>query len=79
DGQIFQDTLGCILSDKYGNWTGKGNGRMKENKFLFKPKIRFVQKGTYKFTVRQGMREDQVEGISNFGISLYYYDKDKLK
>jgi len=79
NGYIGQDTLGCILCDPYGKWTGKGAGRIKENRFLFKPKVRFDQKGIYKFTVRQAMRNDNVKGISDFGISLYNFEKDNIK
>jgi gliding motility-associated lipoprotein GldH len=79
NGYIGQDTLGCVLCDPYGKWTGKGVGRLKENHFLFKPKVRFAQKGIYKFTVRQAMREDNVKGISDFGMSLYNFDKDVIK
>lgn len=77
DGFTAQDTLGCILSDPYGKWTGKGMGRLKDNRFLLKPKVRFPMKGTYRFEVRQGMRTDHVKGVANFGLSLYYFEKDK--
>lgn len=76
NGYIAQDTLGCILSDPYGNWTGKG-GRIKENKFLFKPKVRFPQTGKYKFTMVQAMREDDVKGIAYVGITLNKHDAQK--
>ncbi len=79
NGYIGKDTLGFILSDPYGQWTGTGIGRIKENRFLFKPQVRFAHKGTYKFTVVQGMREDNVKGIADFGISLYDFQKDKLR
>ena len=73
DGQSEQDTLGFILCDPYGKWTGKGQGRIKDNKFLFQPKVRFPFNGTYTFSITQGMREDEVKGISEFGISLEYF------
>lgn len=70
DGHSDQDTLGFIVCDKFGRWTGKGQGRIKDNKFLFQPKVRFPEPGKYTFTVTQGMREDVVKGISDFGIVL---------
>lgn len=70
DGHSEQDTLGFILCDKFGKWTGKGQGRIKDNKFLFQPKVRFPFCGKYTFTVIQGMRTDAVKGISDFGITL---------
>lgn len=70
DGFVECDTLGFILCDKSGRWTGRGHGRLKDNKFLFQPKIRFPLSGRYTFTVRQGMRCDVVKGISDFGIII---------
>ena len=71
DGHSEQDTLGFILCDKFGKWTGKGHGYLKENQFLFKPKVRFARCGTYTFTVQQAMREESLPGIAEFGIALY--------
>ena len=75
DGHTEQDTLGFILCDKFGNWTGKGNGRLKDNKFLFQPKVRFPFNGEYIFTVTQGMRTDEVVGIESFGIVLEKFEE----
>jgi gliding motility-associated lipoprotein GldH len=77
DGHSEQDTLGFILCDKFGKWTGKGNGRLKDNKFLFQPKVRFPYRGEYTFTVIQGMRDDVVEGIESFGIVLEKFEDKK--
>lgn len=75
DGHTEQDTLGFILCDKFGNWTGRGQGRLKDNKFLFQPKVRFPYNGEYIFTVTHGMRTDVVEGIESFGIVLEKYEE----
>lgn len=77
DGHTEQDTLGFVLCDKFGNWNGKGQGRIKENKFLFQPKVRFPNKGTYTFKVTHGMREDVVRGVSEFGITLENFQDKK--
>lgn len=77
DGHQEQDTLGFILCDKFGKWTGKGQGRIKDNKFLFQPKVRFPFNGKYTFTVTQGMRAVEVKGISDFGITLENYQEEK--
>ncbi len=79
DGHTEQDTLGFILCDKFGNWTGKGHGRLKDNKFLFQPKVRFPFNGEYTFTVTHGMRTDTLMGISNFGIVLENFVEDNTK
>jgi gliding motility-associated lipoprotein GldH len=75
NGVSAQDTLGFVLCDKYGKWTGKGHGYLKENQFLFRPNIRFARCGTYTFKVQQAMREEKLEGISDFGIALYIHKK----
>lgn len=74
DGHAEQDTLNFILCDPYGKWTGKGQGRVKDNKFIFQPKVRFPFNGEYTFTVTQAMRVDKVKGISDFGISLEHFE-----
>ena len=79
NGYIGQDTLGCILSDSYGKWTGKGMGRIKDNHFLYKVKVRFPQTGIYKFSIVQAMREEKVKGISDIGLSFHYFEKDKIQ
>jgi len=72
DNTIFTDTLNCILSDAFGRWTGKGSGRIKENRFILKSKVRFPITGTYTFSAQQAMRDDDLKGITNFGITLQY-------
>jgi gliding motility-associated lipoprotein GldH len=72
DSTVFTDTLNCILCDPYGRWKGKGSGRIKENRFILKSKVRFPQKGTYIFSAQQAMREENLNGIINFGITLQY-------
>ncbi|MDR1346490.1 MAG: gliding motility lipoprotein GldH [Bacteroidales bacterium] len=76
-GYIGKDTLGCILCDNYGVWKGKSSGRLKDNRFLFKSKVRFNQKGLYTLKVYQAMRTENLKGIANFGISLCYHEQNK--
>jgi gliding motility-associated lipoprotein GldH len=76
-GYIGKDTLGCVLCDPYGVWKGKGSGRMKDNHFLFKSKVRFNQKGSYTFKIYQAMRSENLKGISHFGVSISEFDASK--
>lgn len=75
NGYTAQDTLGFVLCDKYGQWTGKGHGYLKENQFLFRPKVRFAHCGQYTFTVQQAMREENLKGIAEFGLTLYHCEE----
>ena len=72
DGTVFVDTLNCILSDAYGRWKGTGSGRIKDKRFVLKSKVRFPQKGNYVFSAQQAMRETDLQGITDFGITLQY-------
>jgi gliding motility-associated lipoprotein GldH len=72
DSTVYEDTLNCILCDAYGRWRGKGSGRIKENRFVLKSKVRFQQKGDYLFMAQQAMRDKDLKGITDFGITLQY-------
>lgn len=76
-GLQMVDTLGSILCDPFGKWYGKGSGRIKDNKFLLRKQVRFQQKGIYKFTAQQAMREENLHGIANFGITFEHYNPKK--
>jgi len=67
-GALAKDTLGCIIANPRGEWTGKGKGRLRDNEFLLKENVRFPIKGRYQFTVEQAMRADPLTGIESFGI-----------
>lgn len=69
-GQKAKDTLECVLANPMGKWYGKGTGRYKECKIMFKPKFRFSQQGKYSLEIKQGMRDQTVSGISEIGIRL---------
>ena len=70
NGQIAIDTLGCYLADNEGKWLGKGNGKIKDNKILFKRAAIFPMKGKYTFEIEHAMREKQVSGIKTIGIRI---------
>ena len=72
DNNVFTDTLNCIISDAYGRWTGKGSGRIRDNRLVFKSKVRFPRTGTYIFSAQQAMRTNDLKGIADFGITLLY-------
>lgn len=76
-GLKMVDTLGCTLCDPFGKWYGKGSGRIKDNKFLLRKQVRFHQKGKYIFTVQHGMRDENLQGIANFGITFERHKPSK--
>lgn len=70
DGNMFRDTIECTLSDRTGKWTGKGFGKIRSNRFLFRTDVWFPLEGTYVFRIEQAMRIEMLEGISDIGIRI---------
>ena len=70
NGKIARDTLECMLANQEGKWLGKGHGKIKDNRILFKAHVLFPLKGTYKFEIEHGMREINIAGIKNIGLRI---------
>lgn len=68
-GGLRTDTIGINLADIYGKWYGKGI-----NLYCltvpYKTAVRFPRKGRYIYTIRQGMRENPLKGISDIGLRI---------
>lgn len=65
-GKVTSDTLEYEMAKPSGELLGTGFGGVKESKLWYKENIRFSEKGTYKFTIRQAMRKSgETEGIEN--------------
>jgi gliding motility-associated lipoprotein GldH len=69
-GSVRTDTVEFILADRRGQWYGKGFGDLWQHTRPFKLGIRFSNTGIYTFTVKQGMRVEDLEGIMDFGIRI---------
>jgi len=69
-GQTYRDTIECLLADRQGKWLGRGLGKIKDNRFLFKRLVRFPAKGTYVFSIQQAMRTEDLTGIADIGLRL---------
>ena len=65
-----RDTAECILAAPDGKWFGKGMGKHKDNRFLFRKGVRFRKPGNYVIAVNQAMRVDKLKGISDVGILI---------
>lgn len=73
DGSITRrDTIECILAYPDGSWTGKGSGRIKDNRFWFTQNVVFPLKGIYKFEIEQATRDTSIIGIKNIGLHIEY-------
>lgn len=69
-GKSQRDTIECVLADRYGNWLGKGIGRIKENNFLIREYLSLPDTGTYNFIIEQAMRDEVLKGITDIGIKI---------
>jgi gliding motility-associated lipoprotein GldH len=70
DGKKSVDTLECILANKKGEWQGDGAGDLWDNKIPLKQNLMFPQAGKYTFTFEQGMRQDPLPLIMDFGMVI---------
>jgi gliding motility-associated lipoprotein GldH len=68
-GNVRTDTVGMDLADVYGKWHGKGIS-LYSLTVPYETSVRFLQKGTYTYSVRQGMRENPLKGISDIGLKI---------
>jgi gliding motility-associated lipoprotein GldH len=69
-GGIARDTIECMLAAADGKWYGKGMGKIKDSRILFKKAVRFPHAGTYLIGIQQAMREVKLAGISDIGVRI---------
>lgn len=65
-----RDTAECILAAPDGKWYGKGIGKHKDNRFLFRKNVQFRKPGEYIIAVNHAMRKEKLKGISDVGILI---------
>ncbi|HNX43588.1 MAG TPA: gliding motility lipoprotein GldH [Bacteroidales bacterium] len=69
-GAFSRDTAECILAGIDGRWLGKGKGKVRDSKFLFRKEVRFHKTGEYTLIVNQAMREELLKGVSDIGLVI---------
>jgi gliding motility-associated lipoprotein GldH len=75
DSVLVGDTLNCFLADNRGRWAGTGIGSTKNVSVLYMSNINFPKPGTYTFSVKQGMRDNILKGISDIGLRIQKVEK----
>ncbi len=70
NGDNVTDTLEYRLADDYGAWLGNKSSRIWDCKLPFRSMVKFAQEGSYTFNIKQGMRNDELEGISDVGLTI---------
>jgi gliding motility-associated lipoprotein GldH len=70
DGKMHTDTVEFTLADPSGKWKGSGIGGLHDNQILYKSSVYFPKKGSYTFQIKQGMRDNVLQGIRDVGIRI---------
>ena len=68
-GNVRRDTIGIGLADDFGKWNGQGLS-MNKMEVCYEESFIFRQSGNYVFSIRHGMRDDILKGISEIGIKI---------
>jgi len=64
------DTVEYFLADEKGNWHGSGLGDVNDLSVPFKTNILFPDEGTYTFNIQHGMRDQNLDGVTDIGIQI---------
>ncbi|MDD6641054.1 MAG: gliding motility lipoprotein GldH [Bacteroidales bacterium] len=68
------DTVQFFLADEFGRWVGSGVGTIFENVWIYQPRVRYSEAGTYTLRVQHGMRYDTLDGIGEVGVRVLRID-----
>lgn len=63
------DTIQVELADIYGKWHGNGLSKFTYST-VYKKDYKFPSSGTYSYSIRHGMRENPLRGISDIGLRI---------
>ena len=70
NGKKSVDTVECMLANEQGEWLGNPTANLYDHEFLYQRAKQFPLGGRYKIDIRQGMRVDELKGISDVGFKL---------
>lgn len=71
DSILQYDTLKCRVCDQYGKWLSSGGGGMHQLSVSYKKNIRAKDSvNTYRFLIRQFMKDDPLLGIERVGVKI---------
>lgn len=70
DGKQLTDTVEFTLAEPSGRWKGSGIGDLHDNQILYKSSVYFPKKGDYTFSIKQGMRDNVLQGIRDVGMRI---------
>ncbi len=64
------DTIEFYLADDRGRWLGDRHHGFIEMPVLYEDAKQFTDTGVYRLSVRHGMREEELEGITDIGLEI---------
>jgi len=67
---LSTDTLDYYLADQRGRWLGNGFGNRRDMPMLYKHNTFFPEGGSYRLSLRHGMRDTLLVGVSDLGVTL---------
>ena len=70
NGKKSIDTVECMLANEQGQWLGESSASLHNHEFLYQRAKQFPLGGRYKIDIRQGMRTEELKGISDVGFKL---------
>ncbi|HMU12764.1 MAG: gliding motility lipoprotein GldH [Bacteroidetes bacterium] len=73
DSVPVTDTVECLLADPTGRWYGSGTGFIRSHRqahVLYKLRNKFPRSGRYTITLRQAMRTEKLDGVTDVGVSV---------
>lgn len=70
DGKTVTDTVEFSLAEPSGRWKGSGIGDLHDNQILYKSSVYFPKPGNYTFSIKQGMRDNVLQGIRDIGLRI---------
>ena len=70
NGKKSIDTVECTLANEQGQLLGQHSASLYDHQFLYQRAKQFPLGGRYKIDIRQGMRVDELKGISDVGFKL---------
>lgn len=70
DSTVICDTVQFFLADNFGRWYGSGIGSLYSNLYLYRDSVHYSNPGVYTYTLRHGMRVDELSGINDIGLKV---------
>ena len=68
-GQFRKDTVNLVLATPEGRWIGKGTGRLRELRLLYRSQARFGLPGHYNISIEQAMRKAELP-VRDVGLRI---------